>query len=203
MSPLPHSLQEIIAELAAMVRELLIQFYRSTRHKPQRIIFYRDGVSEGQFQQVRVCVVATRAYSFVFVVLFLFCLPFVHLHLLLLAPSLTHFLLFPHSFSSLLLFIVPFILLLLALLLSPYPLFSLHLFVFPHSLNSLIPTYPSYSPSPFSLNSISSSSTCPSSFPIFTSSFFFPTGPPLSFFYRSVNPFYFTSSLSFPFTFLS
>ena len=43
-------LQEIIAELAAMVRELLIQFYRSTRHKP---VFYRDGVSEGQFKQVR------------------------------------------------------------------------------------------------------------------------------------------------------
>ena len=46
-------LQEIIAELAAMIRELLIQFYRSTRHKPVRIIFYRDGVSEGQFRQVR------------------------------------------------------------------------------------------------------------------------------------------------------
>ena len=37
-----------------MVRELLIQFYRSTRHKPMRIIFYRDGVSEGQFRQVRI-----------------------------------------------------------------------------------------------------------------------------------------------------
>lgn len=35
-----------------MVKELLIQFYRSTRFKPHRIIFYRDGVSEGQFQQV-------------------------------------------------------------------------------------------------------------------------------------------------------
>ena len=35
-----------------MVRELLIQFYRSTKHKPMRIIFYRDGVSEGQFRQV-------------------------------------------------------------------------------------------------------------------------------------------------------
>ena len=47
MRSVTHVLQEIIAELAAMVRELLIQFYRSTRHKPQRIIFYRDGVSEG------------------------------------------------------------------------------------------------------------------------------------------------------------
>ncbi|MEE6463030.1 hypothetical protein FKM82_005748 [Ascaphus truei] len=44
--------QEIIQDLSAMVRELLIQFYKSTRFKPTRIIFYRDGVSEGQFQQV-------------------------------------------------------------------------------------------------------------------------------------------------------
>lgn len=44
--------QEIIQDLASMVKELLIQFYRSTRFKPNRIIFYRDGVSEGQFHQV-------------------------------------------------------------------------------------------------------------------------------------------------------
>ena len=44
--------QEIIQELASMVKELLIQFYKSTRFKPERIIFYRDGVSEGQFQSV-------------------------------------------------------------------------------------------------------------------------------------------------------
>ncbi|XP_041360926.1 protein argonaute-2-like isoform X5 [Gigantopelta aegis] len=44
--------QEIIHELSTMVRELLIQFYKSTRFKPTRIIFYRDGVSEGQFQTV-------------------------------------------------------------------------------------------------------------------------------------------------------
>ncbi len=44
--------QELISELASMVREMLIQFYQSTRFKPHRIIFYRDGVSEGQFQQV-------------------------------------------------------------------------------------------------------------------------------------------------------
>ena len=36
-----------------MVRELLITFYQTTRFKPTRIIFYRDGVSEGQFQQVQ------------------------------------------------------------------------------------------------------------------------------------------------------
>uniref|UniRef100_A0A0D9Z0L9 Piwi domain-containing protein n=1 Tax=Oryza glumipatula TaxID=40148 RepID=A0A0D9Z0L9_9ORYZ len=35
-----------------MIRELLISFKRSTGEKPQRIIFYRDGVSEGQFYQV-------------------------------------------------------------------------------------------------------------------------------------------------------
>ncbi|XP_046362549.1 protein argonaute-2-like isoform X2 [Haliotis cracherodii] len=44
--------QEIIQELPTMVKDLLIQFYRSTRFKPTRIVFYRDGVSEGQFQQV-------------------------------------------------------------------------------------------------------------------------------------------------------
>ncbi|RWW13950.1 hypothetical protein GW17_00022316, partial [Ensete ventricosum] len=32
-------------------RELLISFKRATGQKPQRIIFYRDGVSEGQFHQ--------------------------------------------------------------------------------------------------------------------------------------------------------
>ncbi|XP_059429807.1 protein argonaute 5-like [Corylus avellana] len=35
-----------------MIRELLIAFRRSTNQKPHRIIFYRDGVSEGQFSQV-------------------------------------------------------------------------------------------------------------------------------------------------------
>ncbi|PIA41768.1 hypothetical protein AQUCO_02200300v1 [Aquilegia coerulea] len=35
-----------------MIRELLIHFRRSTGLKPHRIIFYRDGVSEGQFSQV-------------------------------------------------------------------------------------------------------------------------------------------------------
>ncbi|KRY60812.1 Protein argonaute-2, partial [Trichinella britovi] len=44
--------QEIITDLANMVKELLIQFYRSTRFKPTRILLYRDGVSEGQFFNV-------------------------------------------------------------------------------------------------------------------------------------------------------
>ncbi|UYV61609.1 AGO1 [Cordylochernes scorpioides] len=44
--------QEVIHDLASMVKELLMQFYRSTRFKPMRIIFYRDGVSEGQLNTV-------------------------------------------------------------------------------------------------------------------------------------------------------
>ncbi|KAG0726739.1 Protein argonaute-2 [Chionoecetes opilio] len=49
---LPCPTQEVIQELSSMVKELLIQFYKSTRFKPNRIILYRDGVSEGQFQTV-------------------------------------------------------------------------------------------------------------------------------------------------------
>lgn len=44
--------QEIITDLAPMVRDLLQKFYMSTRFKPTRIVFYRDGVSEGQFFNV-------------------------------------------------------------------------------------------------------------------------------------------------------
>ncbi|XP_041992116.1 protein argonaute MEL1-like [Salvia splendens] len=35
-----------------MIREHLVAFYKSTKLKPHRLIFYRDGVSEGQFSQV-------------------------------------------------------------------------------------------------------------------------------------------------------
>uniref|UniRef100_A0A1I8HD05 Protein argonaute-2 n=1 Tax=Macrostomum lignano TaxID=282301 RepID=A0A1I8HD05_9PLAT len=45
--------EERIAELCGMTRELLLQFYRSTRFKPTRIVYFRDGVSEGQFQVVQ------------------------------------------------------------------------------------------------------------------------------------------------------
>ncbi|KAL3236884.1 hypothetical protein MRX96_022138 [Rhipicephalus microplus] len=44
---------EIIRDLKDMMKELLKAFYRATKHKPERIIFYRDGVSEGQFMEVR------------------------------------------------------------------------------------------------------------------------------------------------------
>ncbi|KAJ3670135.1 hypothetical protein LUZ60_010459 [Juncus effusus] len=57
--------QEIISDLftettdpqrgivyGGMIRELLIAYLKATNVKPSRIIFYRDGVSEGQFAQV-------------------------------------------------------------------------------------------------------------------------------------------------------
>lgn len=44
---------EIIQDLQSMVVELLKAFFTATRHKPEHIIFYRDGVSEGQFAEVR------------------------------------------------------------------------------------------------------------------------------------------------------
>ncbi|XP_045828871.1 protein argonaute 5 isoform X2 [Trifolium pratense] len=37
---------------SGMIRELIVSFYKATGRKPERIIFYRDGVSEGQFSQV-------------------------------------------------------------------------------------------------------------------------------------------------------
>ncbi|XP_047314074.1 protein argonaute MEL1-like [Impatiens glandulifera] len=37
---------------SGMIREMLISFMQSTGHKPHRIIFYRDGVSDGQFSHV-------------------------------------------------------------------------------------------------------------------------------------------------------
>lgn len=43
---------EIIADLGNMVKELLKSFYQTCGQKPERILFYRDGVSEGQFKEV-------------------------------------------------------------------------------------------------------------------------------------------------------
>ncbi|CAI5742127.1 unnamed protein product [Hyaloperonospora brassicae] len=43
---------EQIENLKDMAVELLKQFYRQTHGKPDRIVFYRDGVSEGQFHMV-------------------------------------------------------------------------------------------------------------------------------------------------------
>ena len=37
-----------------MVKELLLEFYRANgQKKPEKLIFYRDGVSEGQFDTVQ------------------------------------------------------------------------------------------------------------------------------------------------------
>uniref|UniRef100_A0A804RNZ4 Piwi domain-containing protein n=3 Tax=Zea mays TaxID=4577 RepID=A0A804RNZ4_MAIZE len=44
--------EEIIQNLGGMIRELMISFYKRTGKKPKRIIFYRDGISEGQFNHV-------------------------------------------------------------------------------------------------------------------------------------------------------
>ena len=59
---------EYIEDLASMVKDLMVEFYKATKYKPVRIIVYRwviknwvfskiivfirDGVSEGQFQSV-------------------------------------------------------------------------------------------------------------------------------------------------------
>ena len=43
---------EIIAELKEMVKILLKRFRENTKASPEKIIFYRDGVSEGQFRDV-------------------------------------------------------------------------------------------------------------------------------------------------------
>lgn len=43
---------EIIKDLAKAVEMLLLEYYRKTKAKPVSIVFYRDGVSEGQFLQV-------------------------------------------------------------------------------------------------------------------------------------------------------
>lgn len=43
---------EMIQDLREMTRNLLLAFYEKTKRKPERIIMYRDGVSESQFLEV-------------------------------------------------------------------------------------------------------------------------------------------------------
>jgi len=44
---------EVIQDTENMIKKLLMSFYERNRgHKPQKIVYYRDGVSEGQFQDV-------------------------------------------------------------------------------------------------------------------------------------------------------
>ncbi|KAK3860034.1 hypothetical protein Pcinc_033884 [Petrolisthes cinctipes] len=47
-----HHRQEMIQDLKDMTKNLLKAFYRTTRRKPERIVMYRDGVSESQFLEV-------------------------------------------------------------------------------------------------------------------------------------------------------
>ncbi|KAJ3387739.1 argonaute 1 [Lobulomyces angularis] len=44
--------QEVISDLNSMIIELLKTFYQTCGAKPERIVFYRDGVSEQQFNDV-------------------------------------------------------------------------------------------------------------------------------------------------------
>lgn len=62
---------ESIADLGGMVVELLKTFYQTCGQKPDRILFYRDGVSEGQFAEVLRSEVASVRGK----VLFMFDLP--------------------------------------------------------------------------------------------------------------------------------
>ncbi|EPB92043.1 hypothetical protein HMPREF1544_01107 [Mucor circinelloides 1006PhL] len=43
---------ELVSDLSNMIVDLLRKFYEKSGMKPQRLLFYRDGVSYGQFQQV-------------------------------------------------------------------------------------------------------------------------------------------------------
>jgi hypothetical protein len=43
---------EIIVDLGNMVKDLLKTFYQTCGRKPERIVFYRDGISESQFLNV-------------------------------------------------------------------------------------------------------------------------------------------------------
>ena len=44
--------RESVVYLLDCVRERLVTFFKETQKKPDRIIVYRDGVSEGQFMEV-------------------------------------------------------------------------------------------------------------------------------------------------------
>lgn len=43
---------ELISNLKTMVNELLLEFFKSNGKFPKRLVFLRDGVSDGQFNQV-------------------------------------------------------------------------------------------------------------------------------------------------------
>ncbi|KAF9927987.1 hypothetical protein BGZ67_007217, partial [Mortierella alpina] len=49
---LQHNRSEVIGDLQEMVRDLLRAYYTYSKKKPARILFYRDGVSEGEFSKI-------------------------------------------------------------------------------------------------------------------------------------------------------
>ena len=55
-----------INQLGPLVKDLLVKFYKNYRSKPRKILFFRDGVSEGQFGQVRRfnCVVIVLMWNY-------------------------------------------------------------------------------------------------------------------------------------------
>ena len=64
--------RESVVYLLDAVRERLVHFYKQTGRKPERIIVYRDGVSEGQFLEVGVLVIFScyRCLQFIAVIAF-------------------------------------------------------------------------------------------------------------------------------------
>ncbi|CAH0557927.1 unnamed protein product [Brassicogethes aeneus] len=44
---------EVIQDLENIMKEQLMFFYQKTRCKPEKIVFFRDGVGEGQFDEIR------------------------------------------------------------------------------------------------------------------------------------------------------
>ena len=47
-----------ISQLTPIIKGMLLKFYRRNGgSKPTRILFYRDGVSEGQFKEVMIIIV--------------------------------------------------------------------------------------------------------------------------------------------------
>ena len=47
-----NEVREVILNTKEMIKSLLKKFHAHTRNKPEKLIYYRDGVSEGQFNDV-------------------------------------------------------------------------------------------------------------------------------------------------------
>eukprot|EP00118_Oscarella_pearsei_P021620 m.243367 g.243367 ORF g.243367 m.243367 type:complete len:902 (+) comp40238_c0_seq13:76-2781(+) len=67
-----RSREEVILGMEDMAKALLLDFYRATRCKPNKIVYYRDGVSDGQFAAVvaseltaikKACIALEATYS--------------------------------------------------------------------------------------------------------------------------------------------